>query len=672
MTSMQGTDVSVNMGGHSTIHRFFDTSPFSPCGRYFAVTRFIHGDYVEENEVRVIVVDLLEGREIVVGTSAAWGSQVGAHVQWGDTAVGPSNRTVLYYNDIRDRKLVGVAPDVVCIAYDIATEAKTVLRGPLYQAQHSGAAAARLQYTMSSQHASDRFLASPDLTRIQRTQRGYGVDRAGVASIGAGDVAGEAALLHDGLFVTNVRTNKCHLVLSLYELLFMVARWQWRSIDSPPQAHGFHVKWSDDGQFIMFIVRTLHRYGRDRSRRRRQHLFVINFPQLMRFRKANRDTVGGRTNETDWLVHPNSSHTCYDHLGGMGAPLTTERTEYEKQLNMAVHYVLSWGNIDKGRGTASAGEFNVQLDGNHPNFVLDSHRIVMNLESPKVLEMSTAAGSPSAGWYAVVVIDVPSLIAEKLASSGPSVNTMAVDSTAYYWKAAETHPRFKLSQSRESAANALYMHNLLSYVREVYPYGSGHPTMFAIPGKEADRFVVLTDCYLKELPRFHGFEFRDSHLLPFAGMSAIVYDIDVASSTVPIRLIDLHSQKELWISVATVAVAADSWVGNVGLFYQYLIRNRPGGDSGEYSNILTQLTSSAFFLGTALFQATFHRKSFRHQHLNHWRCDPHVSVSPDFKKIAFNNVVDGNRQVFISNSIVLGLAQLSELTHKPIDSATAS
>ena len=69
------------------IHRFFDTSPISPSGRYVGLFRL-------PNEVRtpqpgetgeVVVVDLQTGKERVVATSRGWEVQMGANVQWGKT-----------------------------------------------------------------------------------------------------------------------------------------------------------------------------------------------------------------------------------------------------------------------------------------------------------------------------------------------------------------------------------------------------------------------------------------------------------------------------------------------------------------------------------------------------------------------------------------------------------
>ncbi|MBC7826425.1 MAG: hypothetical protein H7122_01665, partial [Chitinophagaceae bacterium] len=78
------------------IHRFFDTSPISPSGRYAALFRFPSettsprpGDAGE-----VMLVDIKTGKERVVARSFGFEMQLGANVQWGDTD------EKLYFNDV--------------------------------------------------------------------------------------------------------------------------------------------------------------------------------------------------------------------------------------------------------------------------------------------------------------------------------------------------------------------------------------------------------------------------------------------------------------------------------------------------------------------------------------------------------------------------------------------
>ncbi|MBC7890622.1 MAG: hypothetical protein H7Y12_00290, partial [Sphingobacteriaceae bacterium] len=79
-----------------TIHRFFDTSPLSPSGRYLALFRFPQETRSPQpGEVgEVILVDRQTGQERVVAQSRGWEMQLGANVQWGRTD------EELYFNDV--------------------------------------------------------------------------------------------------------------------------------------------------------------------------------------------------------------------------------------------------------------------------------------------------------------------------------------------------------------------------------------------------------------------------------------------------------------------------------------------------------------------------------------------------------------------------------------------
>src|SRR4051812_1913810 len=86
----------VRIASGRTIHRFFDTCPISPSGRYVGLFRL-------PNEVRppqpgetgeVVLVDLKTGTERVVAETRGWETQMGANVQWGATDAD------LFFNDV--------------------------------------------------------------------------------------------------------------------------------------------------------------------------------------------------------------------------------------------------------------------------------------------------------------------------------------------------------------------------------------------------------------------------------------------------------------------------------------------------------------------------------------------------------------------------------------------
>ncbi|MEM6314056.1 MAG: hypothetical protein AAF743_08210, partial [Planctomycetota bacterium] len=67
------------------LHRFFDTSPISPSGRYVAVTRLPQEKRPPSpgETAEIVLVDLREGTERVVAETAGWEPQLGAQVNWG-------------------------------------------------------------------------------------------------------------------------------------------------------------------------------------------------------------------------------------------------------------------------------------------------------------------------------------------------------------------------------------------------------------------------------------------------------------------------------------------------------------------------------------------------------------------------------------------------------------
>ena len=82
------------------LHRFFDSSPVSPSGRYLGVTRLrdetrmlVFGDAAD-----IIVWILRPGDTEVVAETRGFGTQVGAQVQWGATDQD------LFYSDVDTEK----------------------------------------------------------------------------------------------------------------------------------------------------------------------------------------------------------------------------------------------------------------------------------------------------------------------------------------------------------------------------------------------------------------------------------------------------------------------------------------------------------------------------------------------------------------------------------------
>ncbi|MBN2450928.1 MAG: hypothetical protein JXR77_11095 [Lentisphaeria bacterium] len=220
-------DLTPGLGG--CFHRFFDTSPISPSGRFLAVTRFaderrmpLPGEPAE-----VVLVDLETGRHRVVAETFGWDTQLGAQAQWG------KDDRELFFNDmdVRAWRPYGVR-------FDPATGDRRRLDGTVYMVSPDGTQA-----------------LSPCLLRTGLTQAGYGVlapDRAVPRNRGA---AGD-----DGVYVTDTASGRCRLLLSFARIAAAV--WTAPRFEAGDW-YGFHVKWNPRGTRIMAVGRWVSRQGKN-------------------------------------------------------------------------------------------------------------------------------------------------------------------------------------------------------------------------------------------------------------------------------------------------------------------------------------------------------------------------------------------------------------------------
>ncbi len=225
---------------HAT-HRFFDTSPISPSGRYLAVLRLPFENRLPEpgDVAHVGVVDLLTGVETIVADTRGWEHQLGANINWGGTD------HELFFNDV-----------------DVST-----WRPFAWKLDPLSGERLRLQGTVYHASPDGRWLISANLPLMRKTQRGYGVvvpDSAAPAwRVGPAD--------DDGFWLTDTRIGERRLLVSIKKILNATAssvapiRFDATTPTTDPERceiTGFHCKFNPRGDALMLSLRWFPAGGR--------------------------------------------------------------------------------------------------------------------------------------------------------------------------------------------------------------------------------------------------------------------------------------------------------------------------------------------------------------------------------------------------------------------------
>lgn len=214
----------VRIASGRIIHRFFDTSPISPSGRYVGLFRL-------PNELRppqpgeageVVVVDLHSGRERTVATTRGWETQMGANVQWGHTDAD------LFFNDVDPATWTPFA-----VQLDPATGKSRRLGGTVFTISPDGSQ-----------------LTSYNLVSSRRIQVGYGVvlpEEKTPRNVGP--------VAHDGLFATDIATGKTRLIASIRDIVERAVP----KLEIPHaercEFYCFQIRWNRQGTRVMAFLR---------------------------------------------------------------------------------------------------------------------------------------------------------------------------------------------------------------------------------------------------------------------------------------------------------------------------------------------------------------------------------------------------------------------------------
>lgn len=217
------------------IHRFFDTSPISPSGKYIALFRFPYESHSPRPGDRgeVFVQDLESGKVLFSTGTCGWEMQLGANVQWG------KSDEELFYNDVDTTTWEAYA-----VRLNFMTGEKKRCAGTVFMVSPDG----------------DKLL-SYDLRRSRFAQVGYGVIVPdSIAKRNIGPVA------DDGVYVTDLKTGTCRMIASLADIYEKSVPSIAVSNPNDYEYYCFQVKWNLQGTRVLTTVQWTPLSGGDRRR----------------------------------------------------------------------------------------------------------------------------------------------------------------------------------------------------------------------------------------------------------------------------------------------------------------------------------------------------------------------------------------------------------------------
>ena len=205
------------------IHRFFDTSPLSPSGRYLALFRMPYENKSPEpgDAGEVVIVDMKTGKERVAATSRGWEVQLGANVQWGKTD------KELLFNDVDTATW-----KAFCVVLDPSTGKSKRLDGAMFMASDDG-----------------KKIAGYNLVKSVYAQVGYGVIiPKNLIKRNVGPVN------DDGIYITDIATNSTKRIVNIQGIYQQTQ--PSIAIPNPGdyEYYCFQVKWNPQGTRLLTTV----------------------------------------------------------------------------------------------------------------------------------------------------------------------------------------------------------------------------------------------------------------------------------------------------------------------------------------------------------------------------------------------------------------------------------
>ncbi|MEM8783963.1 MAG: hypothetical protein AAGE65_14055 [Planctomycetota bacterium] len=211
---------------HGCIHRFFDTSPISPSGRYLAAFAlpFENRGPQPGEAGSVVLVDLQSGEQRRVAESRGWEPQMGANLNWG------GDDETLFFNDVDPQTW-----DAFAVKLNPLTGGTQRMDGPVYHASPDG-----------------RYLAASNPKAMRRTQGGYGV-----IVPDAHTPRFTSTPEDEGLWLTDADTGRTKMIVSLAELMRVADSSAFADAGGHErvECYGFHSKFSPCGRRLLFTTR---------------------------------------------------------------------------------------------------------------------------------------------------------------------------------------------------------------------------------------------------------------------------------------------------------------------------------------------------------------------------------------------------------------------------------